>query len=110
MRKLLYVSAAMFALFALTPSNSVADDAAAPATPSAAHSHDTGGIGTKGHHPKHGKIHGHSHVTACMKHCDDHHANKGTKDDVADCKKLCHEHHKTKQTTNPSGRKGSGAK
>ena len=62
MIKLLHISAAMLGLFAFTASNSAADDAAAPAAPSAVHSHES--AGTKGPHPKHGNLHRHSTVVA----------------------------------------------
>ncbi|MBN9564997.1 MAG: hypothetical protein J0G29_02725 [Alphaproteobacteria bacterium] len=91
-----------------------AQPAAAPAAPTMSSSghavHDNAGIGTHGDHPEHGKLHGHPHVGACMKHCDQHHAaHQGTPEQVAACKKLCHEHHKVHQVTNPTGRKGAGA-
>jgi len=118
MRKLIYISATMLALFAINTSHSVAYEAAtsegsattAPTQPAEAVTHNSAGAGTQANHPKHGKLHGHHHVAACMKHCDQHHqANGGTNDDVAACKKLCAEQHKKHQVTNPAGRKGKGA-
>lgn len=108
---------------ATRPASPVAEPATMPASPVAdstsnkedhhlTATHNNAGIGTRGHHPRHGKVHGHKTLQACMKHCQEHHkehmdaVHKAAM--IKECHDICHDHHTGNAPVNPNGVARSG--
>ena len=110
-----FISAFAFSIVALS-GVSLADTPVPAAAATSEHhlnaTHDTSGLGVRGHHPTHGKVHGHKSVHVCMKHCQDHHKDHADaahkKAMIKECEAICHDHHTGAAPVNPTGVSRSG--